>query len=96
MELRKKFNIFVNFSITLVSLAICIIPFQRHIVPNKLIAKFIASDVLSNIDVFNCSKFPENIAKVNDIIIKIGQTIFNTLYHLNNFIQKLLFLVLFN
>ena len=60
-------------------------------VPNKLIDRFIASVVLSNIDEFNFSILPEKIAKENDIIIKIGQTIFNILYHQNNFIRKLIF-----
>ena len=73
------FKIFVNFSITLVLLAIFIIPLHKQIVPKRLIDKFIASLVLSKIDEFNFSKFPEKIAKENDIIIKIGQTIFNIL-----------------
>ena len=52
-------------------------PFQRQIVTSKLNDKLIASLVLSKIDEFNFSKFPEKIAKENDIIMKIGQTIFN-------------------
>ena len=46
-------------------------------VPSKFMVRFIALSVLSNIDVFNFSKFPEKIAKENDIIIKKGQTMFN-------------------
>ena len=52
--------------------------------------------MLSKIEEFNLSKFPEKIANENDIIIKIGQTIFNILYHQNNFIQKLIFLLQIN
>ena len=52
----------VNLSITEVLLATCIIPFQRQIVPSKLIESFIASLVLSKIEEFNFSKFPEKIA----------------------------------
>ena len=39
----------------------------------------------------NKSKLAKKIAKENDIIIKIGQTIFNIFYHQNNFILKLTF-----
>ena len=73
------FSNFINLSITLVLLATCITPFHKQIVPNKLKVKLIASSVLLKIDEFKFSKFPEKIAYENDIIIKIGQTIFNIL-----------------
>ena len=57
------YNSFVSFSIKLVFVAICIIPFHKHIVPSKFIVKFIALSVLSNTDEFNLSKLPEKIAK---------------------------------
>lgn len=67
----------VSLFIIVVLLAICIIPFHKHIVPNKLIHNFTASSVLVNIDEFSSDNFPEKIANINDIIINIGQTIFN-------------------
>ena len=84
---KKLFKV----SITLVLLAIFIIPFQKHMVPNRFIDKLIASLVLSKIDEFNFSKFPEKIAKEKDIIIKIGQTIFNKIIPHKNFILIFIF-----
>ena len=85
---RVSTSVFIFFAGEII---IFIIPLHKQIVPKRLIDKFIASLVLSKIDEFNFSKFPEKIAKENDIIIKIGQTIFNIFYHQNNFILKLTF-----
>ena len=60
--------------------------------PSKSKDNLIASLVLSKIELFKFSKFPEKIAKENDNIIKIGQTIFN-IQSPFNFISKLLFLL---
>ena len=76
-NLRIGFKSFVNFSVRVVLLAISMIPLHKHNVPSRLIDKFTASLVLSKIELFKFSKLPEKIAKENDIIIKIGQTIFN-------------------
>ena len=73
--LKRLDNLFIK----VVLFAICIIPLQRHKEPSKFIDKLIASFVPWKIALFNFSKLPEKIAKENDIIIKIGQTIFNIL-----------------
>ena len=67
----------LNLFTKVVSLAICIIPLHKHIVPIKLIDKLTASSTLENIDLFKTSIFPEKIEYMNDIIIKIGHNIFN-------------------
>ena len=71
------FRNFVIFFIAVVLLAICIIPFHRHIVPSKVIHKFTAEFALSNIELFIFFKFPDKIAYIIDIIKNDGHNIFN-------------------
>ena len=78
---NKKFKIGDNnlesFLTKLLSLAIYIIPLHKQSEPKRLIERVTASFAPSKIEEFKFSKFPDKIAKENDIIIKNGQTIFN-------------------
>ena len=68
---------FFNNSIILVWDAISIIPLQRHVIPIKVNIKLTALSVDSKIDLLRFCKFPEKIAQITDIIIKIGHNIFS-------------------
>ena len=71
------FNILDNFFIISVLEAISIIPLHKQVAPSNVNVKSIALCVESKIELFILSIFPENIAKIIDIIIKIGHNIFN-------------------
>ena len=82
-------NKFVSLAIILVLVAISIIPFHKHIVPNKFIDNCTALSVDSNIELFTFAIFPDKKAYTNDTIINAGQMKFNILTPLLlNFIQK--------
>ena len=79
LKVITGFNILANFSINKVFSAIFIIPVQKHIVPNKVKHNFTVSCVLLKIATFKLSIFPKKIAYKKEIIINIGQILFNKL-----------------
>lgn len=73
------FRILQIVSTKLLFIAICIIPFQKHSVPNNVIVSCTALSADANRELFKSSIFPLNIAYIIDIIRNIGHNLFNIL-----------------
>ena len=76
-NLIKGLNALFKIFIKLVFFTISIIPFHKQIVPKKVRVKLTAEFIESKIPLLAFSILPDSKAYIIEIIIKIGQIIFN-------------------